>query len=128
MVTFSIVRLVVSSEDNHIFFIVMILMMITISTVQYLVQMNLANVVAILPIGYQKTVLNSYYTASLIVTIYSLIIAPIHYCIDINIFDNEDKDAGDGVLFHIVWRLVISIPLTLIGIKYNNRLTSNEMY
>ena len=103
-------------------------MMITISTVQYLVQINLANVVAILPIGYQKTILNSYYTASLIVTIYSLIIAPIHYCIDTHYFNDDDPNAGDGVLFHIVWRFAISIPLTLIAIRYNNRLTSNEMY
>ena len=78
MVSFSIVRLI-ASQDNHIFFITMVLMMLIISTVQYLVQINLSNVVAILPTGYQKTILNSYYTASVIVVMYTLIIAPIHY-------------------------------------------------
>ena len=122
MVTFSIVRLVVE-EDNHIFFTAMVLMMVIISTIQYLVQMNLANVVAILPNGYQKTILNSYYTASIIVAIYALIIAPIHLKIDETIFKGSD-----AVWFHIIWRLTISVPLTLIGIKYSNRLTNNKMY
>ena len=55
--------------------------------------------------------------------IYALIIAPIHLEIDETIFKGSD-----AVFFHIVWRLVIAVPLTLIGIIYSNRLTKNEMY